>query len=154
MNPTSTDLFFFWLLVYIKYAWFLQELVLGFVFVLGFQIYLVWMHIHKHTVAIWTFTFHKIVRVILKAYRPGLWFFLSENSYLLYSFSFYFLQGLSNPLLFCTLFLLFQWLDMFELQFGGKMWLKHINLFEIASTQRKKQWIWQLLQKIEGKWMK
>ena len=46
-----------------------------------------------HTVAIWTFTFHKIsgfVRVILKAnfkqpYRPVLWFLLSENSYIYYS---------------------------------------------------------------------
>ena len=31
--------FFFRLLAYIKYTWFLQELVLGFVFVLSFQIY-------------------------------------------------------------------------------------------------------------------
>ena len=61
-----------------------------------------------HTVAIWTFIFHKIsgfVRVILKAnfkqfYRPKVSIFWSENSDLLFSFSFYFLQNLSNPLLF------------------------------------------------------
>ena len=62
-----------------------------------------WSHIH--TVAIWTFTFHKISdfeRIILKTnikqlYRPIFW---SENSDLLFSFSFYFLQNLSNPVLF------------------------------------------------------
>ena len=61
-----------------------------------------------HTVAIWTFTFHKISgfeRVILKVnfnpiYRQKLSIFLSENSDLFYSFFFYFLQNLSNPLLF------------------------------------------------------
>ena len=61
-----------------------------------------------HTVAIWTFAFHKksgFVKVILKAnfkptYRPVSWTFWSENSDLLHSFSFYFLQELSNPLLF------------------------------------------------------
>ena len=54
-----------------------------------------------HTVAIWTFTFHKIsgyVRVILKGnfkqlYRQKVSLFLSENSDLLFSFSFYFLQN-------------------------------------------------------------
>ena len=59
-----------------------------------------------HTVAIWTFTFHKksgFVKVILKAYfkptyRPVSWTFWSKNSDLLHSFSFYFLQVLSNPL--------------------------------------------------------
>ena len=62
----------------------------------------------SHTVAIWTFTFHKISgfqRVILKVnfnpiYRQKLSIFLSENSDLFYSFFFYFLQNLSNPLLF------------------------------------------------------
>ena len=61
-----------------------------------------------HTVAIWTFTFHKksgFVKVILKAnfkpkYRPVSWTFWSKNSDLLHSFSFYFLQELSNPVLF------------------------------------------------------
>jgi hypothetical protein len=46
------------------------------------------MMVGCHTVAIWTFTFHKIsgfVRVILKAnfkptYRPNLSIFLSENT--------------------------------------------------------------------------
>ena len=61
-----------------------------------------------HTVAIWTFPFHKIsgfVRVILKGNfkqlnRPKVSIFWSKNSDLLFSFSFYFLQNLSNPLLF------------------------------------------------------
>ena len=57
-----------------------------------------------HTVAIWTTTFKKKkFEVILKAnfkpaYRPNLRTFQSENSYLLYWFSFYFLQELSNPM--------------------------------------------------------
>ena len=54
----------------------------------------------KHTVAIWTFTFHKIsgfVWVILKANfkefcRPKVSIFWSENSDLLFSFSFFFCQ--------------------------------------------------------------
>ena len=64
--------------------------------------------VDSHTVAIWTFTFHKksgFVKVILKAnfkpvYKPVLWTFWSENSGFLNSFFFYFLQELSNPLLF------------------------------------------------------
>ena len=63
-----------------------------------------------HTVVIWTFTFHKIsgfVRVNLKGnfkqlYRPKVSIFWSENSDLLFSFSFYFLQNLSNPLIFAS----------------------------------------------------
>ena len=39
-----------------------------------------------------------------------------------------------------------------ELQFDAKMWLKWFNLLGIASTVCKKEWIWQLLQKIEEKW--
>ena len=66
------------------------------------------MYTLLHTVAIWTFTFHKksgFVMVILKAnfkpaHRPVSWTFWSENSDLLYPFSFYFRQELSNPLLF------------------------------------------------------
>ena len=61
-----------------------------------------------HTVAIWTFIFHKISgfeRVILKVnfnpiYRQKLSILLSENAALFYSFFFYFLQNLSNPVLF------------------------------------------------------
>ena len=61
-----------------------------------------------HTVAIWTFTFHQISgfeRVILKVnfnpiYRQKLSILLSENACLFYPFFFYFLQNLSNPVLF------------------------------------------------------
>ena len=59
-----------------------------------------WLTIGGHTVAIWTFTFHKISgfeRVILKInfnpiYRQNLSIFLFENSDSYYSFFFYFLQ--------------------------------------------------------------
>ena len=62
----------------------------------------------SHTVAIWTFTFHEksgCVQLIWKAnfkptYRPNSLTFLSGNSDLLYSVFFYFLQKLSNPVLF------------------------------------------------------
>ena len=58
-------------------------------------------HALAHTVVICTFTFHKIsgfVRVILKAnlkppYRSKISIFWSQNSDLLYSFFFYFLQN-------------------------------------------------------------
>ena len=64
-----------------------------------------------------------------------------------------FFAGVVKSTAFCTLLLLFQWLDIFKLQFDAKMWLKHFNLFEIAVIVFKKQWIWQLLQKIEEKWV-
>ena len=61
-----------------------------------------------HTVAIWTFTFHKksgCAKVIWKAnfkpaYGPKLSILWPENSDLLNSFFFYFLKELSYPLLF------------------------------------------------------
>ena len=64
-----------------------------------------------------------------------------------------FLAGVVKYTAFCTLLLLFQWLDVCKLQFDAKMWLEHFNLLEIAVTVCKKQWIWQLLPKIEGKWV-
>ena len=92
-----------------------------------------------HTVAIWTFTFHKIsgfVRVILKANFKQtrimisfIWKLISIKLIFLLFFA-----GVVKSTAFCTLLLLFQWVDMFELQFDGKMWLKHINLFEICSS--------------------
>ena len=100
-----------------------------------------------HTVAIWIFTFHKksgFVRVILKTnfnstYRPNPLLFLAGNSDILHSIFIYFLQNLSNPLL------LFQ-------RFDAKMATQICQLFEIAATVYKKQWIWQILQTIEKKW--
>ena len=61
-----------------------------------------------HTVAIWTFTFHEKsgwVLLIWKAnfkptYRPNSSTFWSGNSNLLYSFFFYYLQNLLNPVIF------------------------------------------------------
>ena len=75
-----------------------------------------------HTVAIWTFTFHKIsgfVRVILKANfkqfcKSKVSFFLSENSHLLFSFSFQFLQN-------------FKQLTYLNCDFCIKTQFKHVN---------------------------
>ena len=64
-----------------------------------------------------------------------------------------FFAGVVKSTAFCTLLLLFQWLDTFKLQFDTKMCLNHFKLLEIAVTVCKKQWIWQLLPKIEGKWV-
>ena len=88
-----------------------------------------------HTVAIWTFPFHKIsgfVRVILKGnfkqlYRPKVSIFLSENSDLLFSFSFQFLQNLSNPLLFTHCCCYFKELTYLNCDFCIKTQFKHVN---------------------------
>ena len=88
-----------------------------------------------HTLAIWTFTFHKISRfvsVILKAnfkptYRPNLSIFLSENSHLLNSFFFYFLQNLSNPLLFTHCCCYSKELTCWNCDFCIKLQFKHVN---------------------------
>ena len=64
--------------------------------------------LHPDTLAIWKFTVYKIscfVSVILKGnfkklYRSKVSLFWSENSDLLFSFSFYFLLNLSNPVFF------------------------------------------------------
>ena len=92
--------------------------------------------------------------VILKAnfkpvYKPVLWTFRSENSTFLYSFSFYFLQELSNPLLFAYSYCYFKKVEMFESHFCIKLQFKYVcQVIEIAATVWKKQWKWQLLQKI------
>ena len=56
--------------------------------------------------------------------------FLPENSYLLYPFSFYFLQELSNPLLFAHCCCYFKKVDMFESHFSIKLQLKLVNSLE------------------------
>ena len=91
-----------------------------------------------HTVAIWTFTFHKIsgfVRVILKEnfkqfYRPKVSIFSSENSDSLSSFSFQFLQNLSNPLLFTHCCCYFKELTYLKCDFCIKTQFKHVNSSE------------------------
>ena len=55
-----------------------------------------------------------------------------------------FFAGLVKSTAFCTLF---QWIDIFKLQFDAKMWLKPFNHFEIAVTVCKKQWLWQSCKK-------
>ena len=93
---------------------------------------------HLHTVAIWTFPFHKIsgfVRVILKGnfkqlYRPKVSTFLSENSDLLFSFSFYFLQNLSNPLLFAHCCCYSKELTCLNCNLMQKSQFKYVNSLE------------------------
>ena len=53
---------------------------------------------------------------------------------------------------FYTLLLLFQRVDISKLWFLHQNAIQACQLFEIAATVCKKQWIWQILQKIEGKW--
>ena len=87
------------------------------------------------------------MKVIFKAnfkpaYKQVSWTFWYENSDLPYSFSFYFLQELSDSLIFehcCWYSNDLMIVDEFKLQFDAKTWLKHFNLFEIAVTVCKKQ---------------
>ena len=53
---------------------------------------------------------------------------------------------------FYTLLLLFQRVDISKLWFLHQNAIQACQLFEIAPTVCKKQWIWQILQKLEGKW--
>ena len=95
-----------------------------------------------HNVAIWTFRFHKksgFVRVILKAnfnstYRPNPSLFWTGN------FLLFFAEFVKSTA-FYTLLLLFQRVDMFELQFDAKITIQACQLFRIAATVCKKQWI-------------
>jgi hypothetical protein len=64
-----------------------------------------------------------------------------------------FFAGIVKSSAFCTLLLLFQRVEASKLQFDAKTWLKYFNLFEISLTVSKDYWIWQLLQKIEEKWV-
>ena len=57
-----------------------------------------------------------------------------------------FFAGVVKSSAFCTLLMLFQRVEILELQFDAKTWLKLFNLLGIASTVCKKHWIWQLLQ--------
>ena len=54
---------------------------------------------------------------------------------------------------FYTLLLLFQRVDMFELWFLHQIAIQTCQLFGIAATVCKKHWIWQILRKIEEKWV-
>ena len=91
-----------------------------------------------HTVAIWTFTFHKksgFVRVILKAnfnstYRPNPSLFWAGNSDLLYSFFFHFLQNFSNPLLFTHWCCYSKELKYLNCNCWIKSKFKHVNSLE------------------------
>ena len=66
------------------------------------------------------------------------------NSNLLYSIFFYFLQDLSNPLLFEHCYCYSK-----ELKYFIVIWSKNVTHIRMAATVCKKHWIWQLLQKIE-----
>ena len=103
-----------------------------------FWTYLIQIDPKCHTLAIWTFTFHKkpgFVKVILKenfkpSYRPVSWTFLSENSDLLRLFFFYVLQEFSNPLLFEHSYCYFKKVEMFESHFCIKLQLKCVKSLE------------------------
>ena len=62
--------------------------------------------------------------------QPVSWFFWSENSDLLNSFSFYFLQELSNPLLFAHSYCYFKKVEMFESHFCIKLQLEYVKSLE------------------------
>ena len=113
-----------------------------------------------HTVAIWTFTFHKIsgfVRVILKANfkqfcRPKVSiFFIWKFTFIILIFLLVFAEFVKSTA-FYTLLLIFQRVDISNLWFLHQNAIQACQLFEIAATVCKKQWIWQILQKLEGKW--
>ena len=65
-----------------------------------------------------------------------------------------FFAGIVKSTAFYTLLLLFQRVDIFELRFDAKIVIQiPCQLIIIAATVCKKQWIWQILQKIEIKWL-
>ena len=64
-----------------------------------------------------------------------------------------FFAGFVKSSAFCNLSLLFQRVEIFELWFEAKMRLTCIDHLKMAATVCKKHWIWQLLQKIEEKWV-
>ena len=92
----------------------------------------------KHTIAIWTFTFHKISgfeRVILKVnfnsiYRQKLSILSSENAGLFHSFFFYSLQNLSNPVLFTYSCCCSKELTCLNCYLMQKSQFKHVNSLE------------------------
>ena len=60
--------------------------------------------------------------------------------------------GVVKSSAFCTLLMLFPKGWIIWVMFLRQIAIQVFQLFGIASTVCKKHWIWQLLQKIEGKW--
>ena len=108
-----------------------------------------------HTVAIWTFTFHKKSGYLVISWfgrqisnKPGGQtnqpFHLKIQIY--YTHFFLLFAEFVKPTAFYTLWLLFQRVDIFEMRFDAKIAIQICQLIRIAATVCKKQWIWQILQ--------
>ena len=115
--------------------------------------------IQSHTVAFWTFTFHKKTRLCVADLADQFQMCLEAKliNFLIRKFRsvilifLLFFAGVVKSSAFCTLLLLFQRVEVLKLQYDKKTWLKHFNLFGIALTVSKKYWIWQFLKKEERK---
>ena len=115
------------------------------------------MAIRVHTVAIWPFTFHenRLFLVDLdgqfqttlppKAIKIFIWKF--RTIFLIFLL---FFAGVVKSSAFCTLLMLFPKGWIIWVTFLRQIAIQLFQLF--GSTVCKKHWIWQLLQKIEGKW--
>ena len=119
-----------------------------------------WGYWLLHTVGIWTFTFHEKSGCVwgdLKgqfqtSLQVKVIIFLNWKFRSIILIFFLFFAGIVKSSAFCTLLLLFQkgwyvWVTFFH-----QIATQTCQLIGIAATVCKKQWIWQLLPKIEGKW--
>ena len=84
----------------------------------------------------------KLINFLVWKFKSIIWIFLLFFAEFVKSTAFY------------TLLLLFQRVDELELRFDAKIAIPTCQLFGIAVTVCKKQWIWQILQKIEEKLVK
>ena len=88
-------------------------------------------------------------QIILQA--KGINFFIWKFTFIILIFLLVFAEFVKSTA-FYTLLLIFQRVDISKLWFLHQNAIQACQLFEIAATVCKKQWIWQILQKLEGKW--
>ena len=88
-------------------------------------------------------------QTILQA--KGINFFIWKFTFIILIFLLVFAEFVKSTA-FYTLLLIFQRVDISKLWFLHQNAIQACQLFEIAATVCKKQWIWQILQKLEGKW--
>ena len=100
---------------------------------------------------LWKGDFEGKVQSNLKAKTIN--FFIRKIRFIKLIFLLFFAEFVKSSA-FYTLLLLFQRVDMFELWFLHQIAIQTCQLFGIAATVCKKQWIWQILQKIEENWVK
>ena len=81
----------------------------------------------------------------------GISFFIWKFTFIILIFLLVFAEFVKSTA-FYTLLLLFQRVDISKLWFLHQNAIQTCQLFRITATVFKKQWIWQILQKIEGKW--